>query len=52
MRESNPDINDGFITDGSHIGSINHDMTLIEAVWITGGSGMRGRLMLGAERKE
>lgn len=48
MWESNPDRDNGFITQGSHTGAISPDLRRIEAVWTTSGTGERGRLELTA----
>lgn len=48
MWESNPDRDNGFITEGSHTGAISPDLRMVQAVWTTSGSGSRGRLELTA----
>jgi hypothetical protein len=45
--ESAPD-RASFVTDGSHRGSLSHDLSEIDAEWTTASSGQRGRLRLRA----
>lgn len=48
MWESNPDRDEGFITNGSHVGSISKDLYKIHAVWTTKDSERQGILNLEA----
>lgn len=48
MWESDPDRDNGFVTEGSHTGAISPDYSRIEAVWTTAGTGTRGKLELTA----
>lgn len=48
MLESDPDRDNGFVTEGSHTGAISPDFQRIEAVWTTSGTCARGKLELTA----
>jgi hypothetical protein len=46
MWEHDPDNAEGFVTDGSHVGTITPDFADINAIWTTKGDGDRGVLSL------
>lgn len=45
MWESNP-TRPGFVTEGSHVGSISGDLKSVTAIWTTRGTGEQGTLVL------
>jgi len=49
MWEIDPDKDSGFLTEGSHVGTISKDLKTIKAVWTTTGTGEQGELLLEAK---